>query len=97
MEAIDDCPPILSWREVSLLLKCACFTVTIYFYQSPLVVNEDKEIVSALLAKNLFYIYDKGLERDQGTVQHLTARSVANCRSKLYICIHKLLYIHTHT
>ena len=94
---IDDCPPILSWREVSLLLKCACFTVTIYFYQSPLVVNEDKEIVSALLAKNLFYIYDKGLERDQGTVQHLTARSVANCRSKLYICIHTLLYIHTHT
>ena len=94
---IDDCPPILSWREVSLLLKCACFTVTIYFYQSPLVVNEDKEIVSALLAKNLFYIYDKGLERDQGTVQHLTARSVANCRSKLYIYIHKLLYIHTHT
>ena len=69
---IDDCPPILSWREVSLLLKCACFTVTIYFYQSPLVVNEDKEIASALLAKNysIYMIKDwKEIKAPYNTLQ----------------------------
>ena len=37
---------------------------------------------------------NKGLETDQGTVQHLTARSVVNCRSKLYIHTH--ISIHNH-
>ena len=86
-----DHPPILSWKEVKSIIKI-CLE---YFYQSSLVVvNEDKKIVSALQRIHSIYV-NKGLERDQGTIQHLTARSMANCRSKI-IYIYNYIYIYIH-